>query len=311
MHVAVVGGGSLGLLYAARLASVCRVAVITRTENQAAALRERGITYVTLKQERRVVPVEAYSFDGAAMPEFDLFLITVKQSHIKGLLPIIKIWLQRVQPLIVMMQNGLGHLEAVHEYTGYERIWAAVTTEGARRNGLTEVAHTGGGHIWLGSVFTPIDPLQPVIAHFLQALTTAGISCEVTAEIEKKIWDKLIVNCLINPLTALLEVPNGGLLELPHTLELMKQLADECMAVAEAAGVSIDPRIYERVLEICRLTARNHSSMLQDISAKRGTEIGWLNGALVRVAEEKGVAVPRNRLLWQLIEAKEGKYRNG
>jgi 2-dehydropantoate 2-reductase len=133
----------------------------------------------------------------------------------------------------------------------------------------------------------------------------AGLPCEVRGDIEAVLWEKLLVNVGINPLTALLQVKNGDLLNLPPAWEIAVAAATETLAVARAGGIhlSVDPEV--RLREVCTATAANRSSMLQDVMAGRQTEIEALNAQIAARGAAHGISTPVNHLLTQLIRALE------
>jgi 2-dehydropantoate 2-reductase len=124
-----------------------------------------------------------------------------------------------------------------------------------------------------------------------------------------RLWEKLAVNSVINPLTALLECPNGELLQ-PVYDSLICQLIEEMVQVAKAKGIDLDPsRLLERVRQVCHRTSSNFSSMLQDLRNGRKTEIDAINGILVSYGRETGIVPKMHQLLWELIKAKEARLQ--
>jgi 2-dehydropantoate 2-reductase len=119
------------------------------------------------------------------------------------------------------------------------------------------------------------------------------------------LWEKLVINVGINPLTALLRVPNGALLELPQALEVAVAAAHEAQAVARAAGLNLSGDPEARLSQVCSATAANRSSMLQDILAGRPTEIAALNAQVASRGRALGLATPVNDLLTRLMRAVE------
>ena len=117
-------------------------------------------------------------------------------------------------------------------------------------------------------------------------------------------WGKLVINAAINPLTALLRVPNGELLQRPAAHLLMRVLAQEAAAVATALGIHLPFEDAVRAAEeVARKTANNHSSMFQDIRRGAPTEIDAICGAITQTGEKLGVATPFNRVCWHLTRA--------
>jgi 2-dehydropantoate 2-reductase len=170
-----------------------------------------------------------------------------------------------------------------------------VTTQGATLAGPGCVRSGGAG---------PTHVAGP--SWVAQVLADAGMEAHAVApaEIQPLAWGKLAVNCAINPLTALLRVPNGELLEQASTCRLMDQAAGECAAVAAAKGIELPyPDAAAKAREVARLTASNRSSMLQDVLRGAPTEVDAINGAVVAAGRETGVASPVNEVLWHLVRA--------
>lgn len=179
----------------------------------------------------------------------------------------------------------------------------------------------GAAHVALGVTTTGATLLAPGLARLggegvisleahprlapLEAmLRKAGFNVKVVEGAASLVWGKLVINAAINPLTALLRVPNGELLERPTARVLMVELAREAASVAQALGVGLPFENPESAAEeVARRTAANRSSMLQDVLRGAPTEIDAICGAIVRAGEEKGVPTPVNRIFWLLIRA--------
>lgn len=137
-------------------------------------------------------------------------------------------------------------------------------------------------------------------------LESANVPVETHDRPDEVVWRKAVINAAINPLGALLDVPNGRLLELPDALIVQESVIKECVPVAAAKGIALDAvEMMEATREVCRKTAANLCSMLQDLRAGRRTEIDSINGAFARFGREAGVAAPYNELLARLVRAKE------
>ncbi len=136
------------------------------------------------------------------------------------------------------------------------------------------------------------------------ALKSAKFNVEIVEDAQSLIWGKLVINAAINPLTALLRVPNGALLERSSAREMMGTLAEEVAQVAQAEGVHLpfsDP--VAAVEEVAHKTAANHSSMLQDVLRGAPTEIDAICGAVVQRAQKHNIPTPANWACWKLIKA--------
>ncbi|MEJ2597857.1 MAG: 2-dehydropantoate 2-reductase, partial [Anaerolineales bacterium] len=137
-----------------------------------------------------------------------------------------------------------------------------------------------------------------------EILEQAGFAIEYVRDAQALLWGKLVINAAINPLTALLGVPNGALLQRPSAHRLMAAAAAEAVAVAAARDVALphsDP--LETILAVAQRTAENRSSMLQDVQRRAPTEIDAINGAIVRLGEQAETPTPVNRALWLLVRA--------
>ena len=145
-------------------------------------------------------------------------------------------------------------------------------------------------------------------AEICTLIQKTGMTAEIVQDADSIIWGKLVINSAINPLTALLRIPNGQLLENSSARQVMSALAMETTSVAGALGVHLpfaDP--IQFVEEAATKTATNYSSMLQDIRRGAHTEIDAICGAITRLGNQHGRPVPHNWLMWQLVQALENK----
>jgi 2-dehydropantoate 2-reductase len=199
--------------------------------------------------------------------------------------------------LAVTLQNGLDNGPKLAAAVGEARAAVGVTFEGVTLLGPAEVRHAGRGPTLIGS-----DPENRAAA-FVDLLQRAGFAAQAVSEIAGILWGKAVVNAAINPLTALWRVPNGELLATGDRQALLTVLAEEAAAVARGAGVVLPyPDPVARVAEVCRATAANRSSMLQDVERGRPTEIDSINGVIVAEGRRVGVPTPVNEVVWSLVK---------
>jgi 2-dehydropantoate 2-reductase len=258
------------------------------------ALRTHGVRIAGADGEERVYPVEAVAepADGGQV-RFAMVLVkswqTDRAAHqLAGCLS--------PDGLALTLQNGLGNREALVERLGGERVALGVTTLGATLVGPGRVRPGGEGVLSLGAH----ERLAPVT----NLLQRAGFSVELVTEAEGLLWSKLVINAAINPLTALLRVTNGQLLERPAARTLVAAAAREAADVAAALGLRLTyPDPVAAAESVARRTASNTSSMLQDVMRGAPTEIDAICGAIVSAGEEWGVPTPVNRILWLLVKA--------
>jgi 2-dehydropantoate 2-reductase len=204
---------------------------------------------------------------------------------------------------VLTLQNGLGNVETITHAVGDERTIGGITSQGATLVDDGHIIHAGRGKTVIG---TPKNRLTDNLALVKEALETADFEPRVSDDLESTIWSKLIINVGINALTAITRLNNGRLIEFEGTRRIMKDAVIEAAAVAAARKIELsqkDP--LPQVEEVCRLTATNVSSMLQDVLAKRRTEIEAINGAVARLGKEIGVATPVNSTLSLLVRTIE------
>lgn len=204
--------------------------------------------------------------------------------------------------LALTLQNGLGNFEILAAEVGLERAAQGVTTLAATLVQPGLVRWSGGGPISLG-----LNPAHLLLLNAFTALFQAlNLSVTFTENIVGLVWGKLVINCAINPLGALLNVPNGELLKRPAALELLVAAASEAATVARACGIILpydyDAAAYE-ACQVAQRTASNINSMLSDVRRGRPTEIGAINEAVVREGQRLGVSVLINETLARLIRA--------
>jgi 2-dehydropantoate 2-reductase len=198
--------------------------------------------------------------------------------------------------LAVTLQNGLGNREHLARTLGLSRVALGVTTTGATLLGPGLVRAGGEGVVSMGT-HPHLEPLEA-------ALTEAGFNVQTVADTDSLVWGKLVINAAINPLTALLRVPNGELLYRPAAHRLMGLLAQETAAVANAQEIQLPfDNAVRAAEEVANKTASNHSSMFQDIRRGAPTEIDAICGAITKTGEKLGVPTPVNRVCWHLTRA--------
>jgi 2-dehydropantoate 2-reductase len=302
MNIAIVGPGALGCLLAERFFEAREdVRLVDYRPERARAFHERGLTFTDLDGSRTVWPVPVVL--PHELEPAEITLITVKAHQTKAAAQDLPALLSQ-GGIALTLQNGLGNLEQMAAVVGPARLLAGVTFVGATRPADGEVIFAGQGITVIGapagSLVSP-EEMEKVAEVFRRA----GLPCQVRDDIEAVLWEKLVVNVGINPLTAILRVRNGTLLDLPAAWELALAAAQEAAAVAEASGfaLTIDPET--RLSQVCTATAANRSSMLQDILAGRATEIDALNAQVVQRGAALGIPTPVNACLTEIVRALE------
>lgn len=286
--VAVIGPGALGCFFAVRLAHTgVQVSLVDYREDRAALLNKTGITITAAGGDlHQRIKVITRGFNTA-----DLLLVLVK-SHATASLQLPK------NTPVLTLQNGLGNAEILSS-SGVAPLMAGATSEAVTWLDTGHVRHVAKGKTVFGS-WTSCDTVQP-----LRLLQRAGFDAEVTENPAKAIWKKAIINAGINPLSALLNLRNGALLEREETISLLRLLVLEAVSVAETEGYHFDCDIVEETMQVCAATCDNISSMLQDIRNCRRTEIDAISGEIIRRAHKAGLKVPHTQTIYNLVRTRE------
>jgi 2-dehydropantoate 2-reductase len=296
----IVGTGAMACLFAARIAAAGnKVTLLGSWAEGLKNLNSFGVRLLDEDGSERAFPVQAIE-DPTECPNVRLALVLVKSWQTEHAAQRLRECLSP-DGLALTLQNGLGNQETLVAALGTRRVALGVTTAGATLLEPGKVRSGGRGIISLGT--------HPRIEPAVKLLQDSGFEIEIVTKALDLLWSKLIINAAINPLTALLHVPNGELLRRPSASALMTSIAEEATAVAKARGHMLtysDPAEASRM--VARRTATNHSSMLQDVQRGAPTEIDAISGAIVKAGEIEGVPTPTNRTLWLLIRA---QYEGG
>jgi len=303
MKFLVVGPGAMGCLFAARLRKAgYDVTLLDYIKERAEQINKKGSMVEGVTGEYNInVPTVA---GGIPTPP-DLVLICVKSYKTREASQSIKSWLNP-ETVVATLQNGLGNLEILEELFGKQRVLGGVTSEGATLLGPGNIRHAGQGDTFIG----PRGDKDSAIEKIVYAFNQAGFKARSVDNVKNLIWGKLIINVGINALSAITRLKNGRLPELSGTRQIMEEAVKEAVAVAGAKNIQLPyPDPLGRVLEVCRSTAGNIASMLQDVVKERETEVDFINGAIVREGKIAGIPTPVNLTLTSLVQALQETYQ--
>ncbi|MEP3824889.1 MAG: 2-dehydropantoate 2-reductase [Marinobacter sp.] len=290
--IAILGAGSLGRLWAAKLPSG-QVAFVPRPEQSAAPLR-----YRFRPVNGPELPVQIPWLTNTESPS--LLIVTTKAGDTLAALQPLMPRLPETTP-VVLFQNGLGSQQRVAQIWPNHPILAATTTEGANRPETELTVHAGQGETWVGAL-TPAGEAR--LRKTASTLAESGLSVNATPDIFDRLWQKLVINAGINPFTAILNCPNGEILAHPFYQQWIDPLCREISKLLTASGQS--PRsataLREAIETVACNTATNTSSMRADRLAGRKTEIDFINGYLARLGAELGIDTAVNRMLTDQVE---------
>ena len=296
-NLLIAGTGAMACMFSARFAAIgVEVTHLGTWDEGLEALQRRGVCIVEPTGIERSYQVRI-TRDPQTCLGTRLALVLVKSWQTERVAHQL-INCLHPQGLVLTLQNGLGNDTVLADALGPERVAFGVTTTGATLLAPGRVKPVGDGTIMLGN--------HPRLRPLKDLMQMAGFRIETVLDTTSLLWGKLVINSAINPLTALLKVYNGELLERPEARDLMAQITLETAAVAKRRAITLPYENPVKVVEgVAQRTAKNCSSMLSDILRGRPTEIDAINGAVVHLGEEVGIPTPINRILWQLVRALE------
>lgn len=295
MGVVVVGAGSVGMLVASYLAEVADcVTLIVRRAEQAKELRNFGLVRKNMDGTTYKTNVNvADSLESTSKDS--LVIIAVKYGQLQDVYH----QLQHLHPEtpLLFLQNGLAHYDEA-TLLPQETIAFGSCRFGAERENDFTVNHRGQGILEVA-----VEKGSATQYELLAQCADISFPIAFVGQAEQMLFEKAVMNCLVNPLTAILKVKNGQLVENPDTIKLLENIYKELLSAFPA---QMQHLTFEAVKNLCRQTAGNTSSMLNDLLHGRPTEIDTIVGAVLKRADKSGKQLPRLTTLYFLIKAMEG-----
>lgn len=265
MNIGVIGGGAIGLLVSSYLSTFHDVTVYVYREAQKKLLKDKGVTRLKHSEKDAKIHVKAKLY--TELKEEDIYFVCVKQYQIEQLVPLLK---QIHQP-IIFLQNGMGHLKYMKKLQA--DTYVGVVEHGAKRMDDTVVNHLGEGVIRIAA----FNGNNVMLTEIISSLHRDEFPILVETDYEKILKNKLIVNAVINPLTAIFNVPNGKVVTNDYIQSLARSL---CREAAEVLQLN-EEDAWEKIVETANNTRDNTSSMRADILQRRKTEIEAISGYLL------------------------------
>jgi 2-dehydropantoate 2-reductase len=295
LKVAVMGAGAVGCYYGAMLARAGHPVSMVGRPPHVAALKERGLILetATFTEAARVDATTEPS--GVAGAEIVLFCVKSHDTVAAGrdIAPHLG-----SQTSVLSLQNGVDSAERLQATLGRPVVATAVYAAVELR-APGHVRHHGRGELVIGS-----SPTSPDIA---DAFRHAGIPTEVSDNVLGVLWEKLIVNCAYNGLSAVAQLPYGRLMRVDSVQDVISDVVAECSAVAERLKIEVPAGVLDRVLGLAAAMPNQLSSTAQDVALGKKSEIDHLNGYIVSAAEKLGIRAPVNRALLTIVKLLEGK----
>ena len=303
MRICVIGCGAIGGLYAAHLAQLPELEVWaydTSRENVDAINRDG----LRITGHAELVGRVQATTDAAGIPRCSLGIVAVKGMFTAP--AIASTAGVFADAAVCSVQNGIGNEEVIAEHV--PRVMRGVTLPAARVQAPGVIHLDGPGTTWVGP-FEPRPAAVDEVERLGWLLNESGMETRAVPDARPAQWTKLLFNCATNPLCALTGLTHGQLCDLPATRRLVGEVLSEGLAVADALGIVLedDPEVLVDTLGVANYDHK--PSMLQDVVARRPTEIGTLNEGLVAQAGACGIPVPVNQAVVDLIRGLEDSWR--
>jgi 2-dehydropantoate 2-reductase len=302
MRVCIVGCGAVGSLFAAHLAQLDDVEVwaYDLDRDHVEAINEGGLR---LSGAGDLVGRLRATTDPAELPACDFGIVATKSLHTgQAIAAAARAF---TDGAVCSVQNGLGNEEAVAEHV--RDVIRGTTFPAGHVLEPGHVSWDTKGDTWIGP-FEPSPASSAKVQRLAELLTRAGMNTVALDDARGAQWTKVIFNAATNPIGALTGLTHGQVCEHEPARRLVSGLVAEALAVAEAEGISLDSDPEEMIDHAARVAYDHKASMLQDVDARRRTEVDSLNGAIVELGERHGIQAPLNRAIWALVRALEDSW---
>ena len=299
----VIGGGVIGSLFAAHLSRVAEVTLLCRRAEHAAAVSENGIR---VSGRADFVGRPRASTDPTGLADAGFAIVATKANDVETAAAQLEGRLG--DGSVMTVQNGLGAEEVVRDHGSWPQL-SAVTFMSGTKLADDHVEYVLDTPTWLA----PYEDAPLELAERTASLIVeSGLKAEAMPDLEPARWSKLIFNATVNSVAALTGLPHDhhfAELEQPTDLgHLVRGLMDEGKQIAAAAGIALREDPWEMNVLATQRGSRHYPSMLEDVEARRPTEVDFITGALVREAERRSVEAPLMTAVYRLVKAREASY---
>lgn len=305
MKIAIIGAGAMGSIYGAYLSSKNEVYMIDVNRETVDSINKNGLIIYEKPDDKQVnYNLQAF-IDSSNLPNMDLVILFVKNLYTLSALKN-NLNLFGKSTLVMSLQNGAGNDKDLAQYIKKENILIGTTEHNCTNLGSGHISHNFSGVTNIGMVLYNKDIVQAV-ANLFEA---SNLKTNIYENIQEIIWNKLFINMSLNSITAILHCKVGYLNKNSDAAEIVRNILSEAVDVAIADGTYFDKhKVIEKVEKHIREDfSEAITSMNQDVSNKRLTEIDHINGAVVRAAKEYGISTPYNNFIVHIIHAIEGLY---
>ena len=302
MKICIVGCGAIGSLFAAHLARLDDVEVwaYDLAAGHVDAINASGLR---LSGESDLISYPQATNDASQIPACEYGIVATKSMHTRPAIEAVAHAF--VDGAVCSVQNGVGNEEIIAEHL--PRVMRGTTFPAGHILEPGHVQQDTGGKTWIGP-FEPKPASMGEVQTLAEKLTESGMETLAMEDSRGAQWTKLIFNAATNPIGALTGLPHGVSCDQPRLRKLISGLVAEGVAIAEALNITLDGD-PEELIDHAREVAYHHkASMLQDVLAKRPTEVAALNGGLVQFGEETGIPTPLNQAIWALMDGLEHSW---
>ena len=299
MKIAVMGAGAVGCYYGGMLGRAGHDVTLIGRPQHVEAIQRDGLRLDAPRVDAPVRVTATTDASGARGADLVLFCVksTATESAGRELLPFLA-----PQAVVLTLQNGVDNADRLQAVLPDHHVIPTVVYVATEMVGPGHVKHHGRGELVIGP--------SPRSADVAAALRAAGVQIDVSDNVLGALWEKLLMNCVYNALSALSQTPYGRLIDGVEVRGAMRDVMEECLAVAAAAGVRVGPSMWDAVERIAVTMPTQLSSTAQDMARGRPSEIDHLNGHVVRKGAELGVPTPANRVLYALVKINEARMQN-
>lgn len=297
MRIGIVGGGAIGLLYAFHLTKAFDVTLYVKRKAQLQLISDNGGITVLHQQTEETREITVKLWGDVNVPEDDVIIVAVKQYSLPELMNSLKECSKRQS--VFFLQNGMAHIDLLSDLIN-PRIFLGVVEHGVKKENDFTISWTGKGRTKLAHYPKPLP--EPSTVDFTEKWTkdiSNDFPIEICPDFNEMMMQKLLVNAIINPLTAIFHVRNGELLTNIHYKKTMAMLYNELSLFVEK---NKRQETWEHICTICERTATNWSSMNRDIQEGRETEVDAILGYLKKLAISRGESVPITEFIYEAVK---------
>jgi 2-dehydropantoate 2-reductase len=318
LKIGFIGAGSIGSLFGGYIADIKSdvysiETIFFCTKAHAEEVNTKGLKIYRNQELKIIKNIKAYENEKYIEDltlrdvdfKFDFLFLTTKAYDIETSMLQYKKLIE-ISSYLVILQNGIGNEEVATQYCSRTKIIRVVTTNGAFLDRPGHIIHTGEGITKIGFPFHEALQAEEDLVLLRDILNLSGLETIIVKDVIKESWEKVFINVGINAIGTLTRLPNGKLLENESLRYIMEESIKEAIRVAEKKEIELPKRDYISITyDVANKTAENRNSMLQDILNGHPTEIDFINGRILKYAEEIGIRVPFNKFLTYLIKGLE------